>query len=200
MSTPQQVQANQANARKSTGPRSAEGKAASARNAFSHGLSATAENLFTHTPALAEEFRAYEAALRADYGPPVATLEPLFDRWVFAAFQLRRAQSYETRAEADMANDFGNPELEKRWLRFTQMRLRLAREAAAAYKDYHTQREFFAKAQAIQQSNATLRRPPAGPEFAEFQTNPIRFDELFNRFQEALSKLGVPAPEPHATT
>ncbi|MBV9304055.1 MAG: hypothetical protein JOY62_11495 [Acidobacteriaceae bacterium] len=39
MSTPAQISANQANAQLSTGPRTPEGKAASARNHFSHGLS-----------------------------------------------------------------------------------------------------------------------------------------------------------------
>jgi hypothetical protein len=196
MSTTKQIQANQANAQKSTGPRTEAGKAASARNAFTHGLSASPETLFANAPAVAEEFRAYAETLRQDYPPMVATLEPFFDRWVFASFQLKRAQTYEARAEMDMANDFGNLELEKRWMRFTQMRLRLAREAAAALKDYHALREFFTRAEAIQKSNASLAEADRqfqksfGPDpFLQRleQSNPKRMNDLLERFQDALA-------------
>jgi hypothetical protein len=195
MSTPQQIQANQANAKKSTGPRSAAGKAASARNAFTHGLTATPESLFANAPALAEEFRAFEADLRSDYGPQVAALEPLFGRMVFAQFQLKRAQSYEARAEIDMMNDFGNPELEKRWMRFAQMRLRLSRESAAAQKDYHALKTYFAHCEAVQESHRTRAgadrqfQNAFGPDPLLAQTNPKRMDDLFNRFQEALTSM-----------
>jgi hypothetical protein len=198
MSTPQQIQANQANAKKSTGPRTSEGKAAAARNAFTHGLSATPESLFANCPILADEFRAFAAALRADYGPQVAALEPLFDRMVFAQFQLKRAQSYEARAETDMINDFGNPDLEKRWMRFAQMRLRLSREAAAAQKDYHTLKTYFAHCEAIQESHRTRAQADRqfqnafGPDPLLAQTNPKRMDDLFNRFQEALISIAKP--------
>jgi hypothetical protein len=40
MATPAQIAANRANAQKSTGPRTAEGKAASRLNALKHGLDA----------------------------------------------------------------------------------------------------------------------------------------------------------------
>ncbi len=198
MSTPQQIQANQANAKKSTGPRTAEGKAASSRNAFTHGLSATPESLFANSPALAEEFRAFEGAMRADYGPQVAALEPLFDRMVFAQFQLKRAQSHETRAEVDMMNDFGNLDLEKRWMRFAQMRLRLSREAAAAQKDYHALKTYFAHCEAVQESHKIRSQADRqfqnafGPDPLLAQTNPKRMDDLFNRFQEALVSMTKP--------
>jgi hypothetical protein len=187
-----QILANQANAQKSTGPRSAEGKAASARNAFTHGLSASPESLFANAPAVAEEFRAYEETIRKDYGPQVAAIEPLFDRWVFASFQLKRAQAYETRAEMDMANDFGNPELEKRWMRFTQMRLRLAREAAAAMKDYHAIRDYFARAEAVRDVNANQAEADAmfqqahGPSPLLSSMDPKRVNALLERFQETM--------------
>ena len=187
-----QILANQANAQKSTGPRSEAGKAASARNAFTHGLSASPETLFANAPAVAEEFRAYEETIRKDYGPQVAAIEPLFDRWVFASFQLKRAQAYETRAEMDMANDFGNLELEKRWMRFTQMRLRLAREAAAALKDYHAIREFFARAEAIRDVSANQAKADAifqqahGPSPLLASMDPKRVNSLLERFQETM--------------
>jgi hypothetical protein len=200
MSTPQQILANQANAQKSTGPRSAEGKAAAARNAFTHGLSASPETLFANAPAVADEFRAYAENLRKDYGPQVAALEPLFDRWVFAAFQLQRAQSYETRAEMDMANDFGNAELEKRWMRFTQTRLRLAREAAAALKDYHALRDYFARAEAVRDVSANQAKADAifqqahGTSPLLSSMDPKRVNSLLERFQTTLANMAQTNP------
>jgi hypothetical protein len=41
MATPAQIEANRRNARKSTGPKTAAGKAASSRNALTHGLTAS---------------------------------------------------------------------------------------------------------------------------------------------------------------
>ncbi len=201
MSTTKQILANQANAQKSTGPRTEFGKAASARNAFTHGLSASPETLFANAPAVAEEFRAYEATLRKDYGPLVAAVEPLFDRWVFASFQLKRAQAYETRAEMDMANDFGNPDLEKRWMRFTQMRLRLAREAAAALKDYHAIRDYFARAEAIRDVSANQAKADAmfqqahGPSPLLSSMDPKRVNSLLERFQDVLAGMAQPRKE-----
>ena len=41
MATPAQIEANRRNARKSTGPKTAAGKAASSRNALTHGMTAS---------------------------------------------------------------------------------------------------------------------------------------------------------------
>lgn len=60
MATHAQVQANRKNSRLSTGPRTAKGKAASSRNAVSHGLNSV-------DPVLLHEDRARFAALIAEY-------------------------------------------------------------------------------------------------------------------------------------
>ena len=90
--TPKQVKANRRNARKSTGPRTAGGKARSSQNALTHGL-------FSRTALVRGEDEAVLAALRADL---VARLDPidelerlLADRVVTAAWRLRRAGRYE---------------------------------------------------------------------------------------------------------
>ena len=64
MTSPRQIAANRRNAAKSTGPRTDEGKHRSRSNAVRHGLSAE-----TVIGALedAEDYKAFEAAIAADY-------------------------------------------------------------------------------------------------------------------------------------
>ena len=73
--TEAKLAANQANAKKSTGPRTAEGKTKSARNAATHGL-------FSATLVVSEADRpVYEemvASLRAELHPKSALQESIF--------------------------------------------------------------------------------------------------------------------------
>ncbi len=90
MATAAQIAANQANAQKSTGPRTPPGKAASSRNATKHGLSGS-----TTVALLASESdRAYleeqKAAWRADLDPRGAEEEGLFE--VVVAESIRTAR------------------------------------------------------------------------------------------------------------
>lgn len=66
MSSAAQAIANQANAQKSTGPKTEEGKAKSARNNTSHGLAGRA---FFLPEASKEEFYQFEANLKTDMNP-----------------------------------------------------------------------------------------------------------------------------------
>ncbi|HYR55988.1 MAG TPA: hypothetical protein VEM39_07710, partial [Myxococcaceae bacterium] len=66
MTSLRQVEANRRNALKSTGPRSANGKHASRRNALRHGF--TAETVIEPLENL-EEYREFEAAILAEYLP-----------------------------------------------------------------------------------------------------------------------------------
>ena len=95
MASEAQIAANRANAQRSTGPTSAAGKAASARNALKHGL--CAEKLV-----LDEEDGAEFEALRADY---VARYRPaglaearLVDRIAQLAFRRERGSTMEAAA------------------------------------------------------------------------------------------------------
>ncbi len=88
MSSQAKIEANRANAAKSTGPRSPEGKAASRMNAVKHGLTA-ATVLMPH-----EDAKAYKAfrAQMLDSLRPVGAVEGLFaDRVVAIAWRLTRA-------------------------------------------------------------------------------------------------------------
>ena len=89
MTSFRQIEANRRNARKSTGPTSEEGKQRSRCNAVRHGL--TAE---TVTGALedAEDYKAFEAAITADYDAQSAVERELVLRLASLLWRLRRAR------------------------------------------------------------------------------------------------------------
>jgi hypothetical protein len=88
-----QWQANRRNARKSTGPNTEEGKQRSRCNAVRHGL--TAETVIG-TLEDAEDYRAFEAAISADYDAQSAVERELVLRLASALWRLRRATAIET--------------------------------------------------------------------------------------------------------
>ncbi len=92
MATAAQINANQANARKSTGPVTIEGKARSSQNARSHGF--TAKHLDI-TPEDRASFTALEASLRLDTRPANCLEEEIFHRILTHTWNLRRIESFE---------------------------------------------------------------------------------------------------------
>jgi hypothetical protein len=88
-----QWQANRRNARKSTGPNTEEGKQRSRCNAVRHGL--TAETVIGKLED-AEDYRAFEAAISADYDAQSAVERELVLRLASALWRLRRATAIET--------------------------------------------------------------------------------------------------------
>ena len=101
MSTPAQIEANQANAQHSTGPRTPEGKASSATNATRHGFFSRHAVLLNE-----EEHRQFES-LRNSYvyafNPANIVEVALLDQLVLAAWNIERANHL----EAEMANVAG---------------------------------------------------------------------------------------------
>jgi hypothetical protein len=87
VSTDSQIAANRANASHSTGPRTPEGKARSARNAERHGL--TGRNLIV-CPGDRHRFQALRADLRQELDP---VLEPLVPALASVAKLRRRTHS-----------------------------------------------------------------------------------------------------------
>lgn len=79
MASPAQIFANQANARHSTGPRTEEGKAKSAQNHRTHGLSL---GVFTLSPELEPEFRDFEAKLAVELSPQGAAEWDVFRQFL----------------------------------------------------------------------------------------------------------------------
>src|SRR6266571_8003522 len=93
MTSFRQLEANRRNARKSTGPVTEEGKQRSRCNAVRHGL--TAETVIGALED-AEDYRAFEAAIIADYDAQSAIERELVLRLASVLWRLRRATAMET--------------------------------------------------------------------------------------------------------
>jgi hypothetical protein len=93
MTSFRQIEANRRNAAKSTGPQTPEGKQRSRCNAIRHGL--TAETVIGALED-AEDYQAFEAAIKADYDAQSATERELVLRLASLLWRLRRATSIET--------------------------------------------------------------------------------------------------------
>src|SRR5271170_1145645 len=93
MTSIKQIDANRRNASKSTGPKTEEGKEQSRRNAVRHGL--TAETVIGALED-AEDYRAFEAAITADYDAQSAVARELVLRLASLLWRLRRATTMET--------------------------------------------------------------------------------------------------------
>jgi choline dehydrogenase-like flavoprotein len=86
--TPAQIAANQANAQRSTGPRTPQGKAVSALNNFRHGFNGA----FTVLPwEKQDEFDMLQGALRDEHKPSGLTETVLVDRMAQALWLSKRA-------------------------------------------------------------------------------------------------------------
>ena len=89
MASVAQIRANRLNAQKSTGPRTAEGKAAASQNAAKHGLLAEQVVIKGEDPA---EFEGYRDRMLEELAPVGAIETILAERAVGLAWRLRRAE------------------------------------------------------------------------------------------------------------
>ncbi len=106
MTSFKQIEANRRNACKSTGPVSEEGKQRSRCNAVRHGL--TAETVIGALED-AEDYKAFEAAIIADYDAQSAVERELVLRLASLLWRLRRATTMETglfEIQADHLREF----------------------------------------------------------------------------------------------
>jgi hypothetical protein len=109
MTSFKQFEANRRNARKSTGPTTEEGKHRSRCNAVRHGL--TAETVIGSLED-AEDYKAFEAAITADYDAQSAVERELVLRLASVLWRLRRATTMETglfEIQADHLGGFKQP-------------------------------------------------------------------------------------------
>jgi hypothetical protein len=87
MATKTQLEANRANARRSSGPKTPAGKARSRMNAVKHGLTAREVVSRNEDPA---EFEALRLGLEADFAPKMTLEHELVDRLAGLFWRLRR--------------------------------------------------------------------------------------------------------------
>ena len=87
MATKKQLDANRRNAAKSTGPKTSEGKARSARNALKHGLRSSLAIIPGESP---KDYEALYEALRNDYQPTDSVEEILVREIAVAEWRLQR--------------------------------------------------------------------------------------------------------------
>jgi hypothetical protein len=129
MATKAQLAANRRNAKKSTGPKSPEGKAASSMNALRHGLRAEKAVLPNEDP---EEFEKVHAGLYDLYLPQTVAERDLVDQAALAKWKLVRAEIFEAQCYATTSD----PNDQAKILNMmTMVQGRLERSYFKAYKE-----------------------------------------------------------------
>jgi hypothetical protein len=93
MPSKRQIEANQNNSQKSTGPKTPEGKAVSAVNAITHGFSARHAVLPSES---SESFQALLARLEDEFQPQTAVEQSLIYHLADADWRLRRVATFES--------------------------------------------------------------------------------------------------------
>ena len=107
MASNAQINANQANAQRSTGPVTAAGKARVSQNALRHGL--TAKHLVIRDDER-EEFREFQQSLLDELAPQGAIETTTFHELLIAAWNLHRFRRIEAELSARGPEDFTSPE------------------------------------------------------------------------------------------
>jgi hypothetical protein len=144
MSTMPRALANQANAQLSTGPRTAEGKARSSRNAMTHGL--TCRELIVRVDEQ-EKFKAFRDSLAEELAPEGEIELVTFNELLYAAWNLQRYRRLEFELESGEDSDpFSSNNIIARLERLERYRGRAQR---AYYKALNCLREL--------QTNRALR-------------------------------------------
>ena len=134
MSTKAQIAANRRNAKKSTGPTTAEGKVGAARNAIKHGLRAKD---FVCEHEHSGEYVEFAAAMYDDLAPADTVEAQLVDRIVTCSWRLQRMTLAETsifdtwRLNADDELEPGASPYSRRFMRRTSEMTALSRYEAS---------------------------------------------------------------------
>jgi len=125
--------ANRSNAQKSTGPKTASGRAKSATNSVSHGLTATSELFLNPEDQL--NYETLKARLRAECLPGSQLEEQAFLRFAFSTFQAQRAQAFEVQTQDRWLDNPENPNFFNQMERFVKLTALLERRADKALNE-----------------------------------------------------------------
>ena len=154
---PTRAAINRANAERSTGPRTPEGKARSARNSFKHGLYSQQLIIEGEDPA---EFDQLRATLRAEHQPLHSTEEILVDELAQHFWRMRRFRALEARA--------WSPENLDAWCENGLLAL-IQRSMSSAERAFHKALATLTKLQKHRPANHSGFVPPKSYEAAPFQ-------------------------------
>ncbi len=136
MSTQAQINANRQNAKQSTGPKTAAGRAKSAANSTRHGLQANPTTIFENNSHERSQYDTLKAKLLKQCLPEGELELQAFERYAFALFQADRARQMEIDAQLRWSNEPNNEIL------FTQMERILKLGAAQERRADKALREF----------------------------------------------------------
>jgi len=95
MASTAQLDANRENAKKSTGPKTADGKQKSAANSSKHGLQANPTTIFENNPHERSQYDTLKEKMLAKILPEGELELQAFERYTFATFQADRARKME---------------------------------------------------------------------------------------------------------
>jgi hypothetical protein len=138
MSTAAQIQANQLNAQSSTGPKTAEGKLNSSRNALSHGFTASPETLFAQNPVAKQEFETLRAKLLKECQPKNEAEEQAFQQYAYGTYQVLRANQMEVHYQELLFEDPLNDKLLRYFEAAEKFGAKYARRARQGFKELQT--------------------------------------------------------------
>ena len=178
MATPAQINANRANAQKSTGPRSAEGKSASRFNALKHGIDAASIVIPGEDPA---EYDGLAHYYNEEFRPLSASEAFHVDTMLRADWQKRRLQSVEAGLYHTLLADPSVNLIEA-----------LLSQSPAAKLLARVQRQIAAFERTWYKANAELRRArEEAQQASEHAANPP-VDQVFEKYLDFACP--IPAP------
>ena len=161
MATAAQINANQANARRSTGPRTAEGKAASARNSTSHGL---CSKDFVIIEGEEQEFADFIDNLQASLQPVGAVELDLFTQHAHASWGLRRCRRAEVDSQfhhfCEGSDPLLTPDMTERFKRLDLYTRRAERTYSRTMKELQALQTIRLSAEIIDPLEAAINPPP----------------------------------------
>jgi hypothetical protein len=148
MATPAQINANRANAQKSTGPRSVEGKSASRFNALKHGIDASSPVIPGEDPA---EYESLAVQYLDEYGPRSASEFFHVDSMLRADWLKRRMEAVEADLFRTIMTESPDNSLAAVLLAESpaaKLLLRIQRQIAAFERTWHRANTEFRRARA----------------------------------------------------
>jgi hypothetical protein len=170
MATPAQINANRANAQKSTGPRSAEGKSASRFNALKHGIDAASIVIPGEDPA---DYDCLVAQYLHEYRPQSASESFHVDNMIRADWQKRRLETVEADLFRTIMTESPDNSLAAVLLAESpaaKLLLRIQRQIAAFERTWHRANTEFRRARAEAETAPEPSLEPA--ELASFPQPP----------------------------